>query len=270
MGVVSKEFMNEVNTNRKLINILGINFLKLNYEIILKIFHRWVEEGKANQVCIANVHTVITSLDDPELNAINNNSLVTMDGAPLVWYANLIHKADIKERICGPDLMLCCLDHGLEYGWRHFFLGGTPEVLEKLVANMSEKFSGVDIVGSESPPFRSLSIDEDNTLVNKINDSNADFLWVGLGAPKQEKWIAGHLDRVNVQVQIGVGAAFDFHSGMIKRAPIWMQKYGLEWLYRLVQDSRLFKRYASTNPRFLLLFIRDFIKIRVLRIPNPM
>lgn len=258
--------MDKVNPNHSHLNILGIKFQKLDYETILNVFHSLVKEDKPHQVCIANVHTVVTSLDDPELKAINNNSLVTMDGAPLVWYSNLIYQADINERISGPDLMIRCLDYGREYGWRHFFLGGTPEVLEKLVSNMSERFPGVNIAGSESPPFRSLSIDEDNMLVIKINDSNADFLWVGLGAPKQEKWIANHLDRVNAKIQIGVGAAFDFHSGMVKRAPAWMQKYGLEWLYRLIQEPRLFSRYATTNPRFLMLFLRDFLKIRVFRV----
>ena len=260
------ELMGEMGLNNQVVNILGINFQKLDYETILNLFQNWVGKEKAHQVCIANVHTVVTSLDDPELKTINNNSLVTMDGAPLVWYSNLVHKADVQERICGPDLMLRCLDLGREFGWRHFFLGGEPEVLDKLIANMTEQFPGVEVVGSESPPFRSLSIDEDNALVKMINDSNADFLWVGLGAPKQEKWIASHLDRVNAPVQVGVGAAFDFHSGMIKRAPVWMQKYGLEWLYRLIQAPRLIKRYATTNPRFLLLFLRDFIKTRVLHI----
>jgi len=120
----------------------------------------------------------------------------------------------------------------------------------------------VNIVGWHSPPFRPLSLEEDEQLVALINEHQPDFLWVGLGAPKQEKWIAAHLAKVNAPVQVGVGAAFDFHSGHVRRAPVWMQKSGLEWLYRMLQDRRLIKRYCATNPVFLALFLRDFVVVR--------
>ena len=126
---------------------------------------------------------------------------------------------------------------------------------------MQSRFPGVDIVGWQSPPFRPLSAEEDEKLVALINQYQPDFLWVGLGAPKQEKWIAAHLANIHVPVQIGVGAAFDFHSGHIRRAPVWMQKSGLEWLYRMLQDRRLIKRYCSTNPVFLALFLWDFVAV---------
>lgn len=217
-------------------------------------------------MCIANVHTVVTSLTDRELRDINNHSLITMDGLPLVWYAQAVHRANIKERVCGPELMLRCLDQGRLHGWKHFFLGGQEAVLTDLVSAMQSRFPGVDIVDWHSPPFRPLSVEEDDLLVALINQHQPDFLWVGLGAPKQEKWIAAHLSIVRVPVQVGVGAAFDFHSGHVRRAPVWIQKYGLEWLYRMRQDRRLIKRYCSTNPLFLALFFRDFMVVNLRRI----
>lgn len=243
------------------INILGLNFPVIDYSSTLDLFKHWIASREPHQVCIANVHTVVTSLTDKELRDINNQSLITMDGLPLVWYAKAVHRANIKGRVCGPELMLRCLDQGRTRNWKHFFLGGKEEVLTDLVGAMHSRFPGVEIAGWHSPPFRTMSAEEDNQLVALINQHQPDFLWVGLGAPKQEKWIASHLASVQVPVQIGVGAAFDFHSGHVQRAPEWMQKSGLEWLYRMLQDRRLIKRYCSTNPVFLALFLRDFIAV---------
>ena len=243
------------------ISILGINFPILSYSHCLALFADWIATRESHQVCIANVHTVVASLVDASLREINNQSLITMDGLPLVWYGRAVHGAIIKERVCGPELMLRSLDEGRTHGWKHFFLGGKETVLTDLVNNMQAKFPGVEIVGWHSPPFRPLSAQEDELLVALINEYQPDFLWVGLGAPKQEKWIAAHLQHVKVPVQIGVGAAFAFHSGHVKRAPVWMQNSGLEWLYRALQDRRLIKRYCTTNPIFLALFFRDFVVI---------
>lgn len=253
----------EAQLEQKL-DLLGVGFQPLDYETALHRFQRWIDQRQPHQVCIANVHTIMTSRHDADLRDINNRSLVTLDGLPLVWYARRVHGAKV-DRVCGPDLMLKCLDQGRAKGWKHFLLGGKPEVLEALQTRMLERFPGLAIVGMHSPPFRELSAEEDAALVAMINNANADFLWVGLGAPKQEKWIAAHLDRITVPVQLGVGAAFDFHSGHIRRAPMWMQRYGLEWLYRMWQDPRLIKRYLATNPVFLRLFLRDWLWVRWLR-----
>ena len=234
----------------KTVNVLGITFPIINYEDTLNIFEDYIRSKVAHQVCIANVHTVVTCLSDKELRAITNNALSTMDGVPLVWYANLIHNAGLESTVNGPDLMLKCLDQGRHMGWKHFFLGGTQQVLDDLVVTMQKRYPGVEIVGWHSPPFRPLSAEEDQHLVELINAENPEFLWVGLGAPKQEKWIAAHLDRVHAPVQLGVGAAFVFHSGHVARAPRWMQKNGLEWLYRMIKEKRLIKRYFTTNPIF--------------------
>lgn len=250
-------------TNFNKVSIMGVAFPVLDYQSALSLFSKWIASGESHQVCIANVHTVVTSLRDKELRAINNRSLTTMDGLPLVWYAKKVHNAQIKERVCGPELMLRCLDQGRTHGWKHFFLGGKEAVLHDLEQAMETRYPGVSIVGTHSPPFRPLSAEEDNALVNLINQTKPDFLWVGLGAPKQEKWIANHLNNINVPVQIGVGAAFDFHSGHVRRAPLWMQQWGLEWLFRMLQDRRLIKRYFMTNPVFLAYFMRDFIIAKI-------
>lgn len=247
------------------VDIFGISFPILSYDSTLKLFESWILNSQSHQVCIANVHTLVTSLRDPELWNINNNSLVTMDGMPLKWYANCVFNAGVSERVCGYELMSRCFDHGQSHNWRHFFLGSSPKVLQKLTANMRGKFPGLIIAGAHSPPYQALSEQQDTEIINLINEAKSDFLWVGLGAPKQEKWIAAHLDRIHVPVQIGVGAAFDFYAGTVKRAPSWLQKAGLEWFYRLLHQPRLLKRYLSTNPVFLSLFLKDFVKIRLLK-----
>ncbi len=250
------------------IELFGIKFTNLTYDRAINIFQDWIISKQPHQVCFTNVHTAVSCLKDKELRNINNHSLNAMDGLPIVWYANLVHNRGKSNRVCGPDLMQKCLDEGRKRDWTHFFLGGTEAVLEDLVKNVETKFPGVNIVGRDSPPFRQLTAEEDALLVEKINAAKPDFLWVGLGAPKQEKWIAAHLDRVHAPVQLGVGAAFSFHSGHIKRAPLWMQKNGLEWLYRLSKERRLLRRYVETNAIFLLFFIRDLFLIRFLKVKS--
>lgn len=248
----------------KHVDIFGLSFPVQDYERAISTFSEWIATGSAHQVCVANVHTVVTATRDPEIRQIYLESdMLTMDGEPLRWYANLVYKAGVRERVCGPELMLRCLREGQEKGWRHYFLGGTETALQTLVENVSKRFPEAQIAGAYSPPFRALSDSEDQMIVDRINDANVDFLWVGLGAPKQERWIYEHLDRIDVPVQLGVGAAFDFHAGVIARAPEYLQKAGLEWAFRLVKDPRLWKRYLSTNPLFLALLCRDIIRKRV-------
>jgi N-acetylglucosaminyldiphosphoundecaprenol N-acetyl-beta-D-mannosaminyltransferase len=197
---------------------------------------------------------------DKELAEITHNAdMVTMDGQPLRWYANHVHGVKLNDRVSGPDLMIRCIETGLERGWKHYFLGGKTDVLLSLCERLNGRYPDVKIAGSYSPPFRPLSEKENQAIASMINTSEADILWVGLGAPKQEKWIAHNLARIHVPVQIGVGAAFDFLSGNIKRAPLFFQRSGLEWAYRIIQDPRLFTRYFKTNPIFLYMFISDYL-----------
>ena len=249
----------------KFVDILGYKFPVITYEIALRTFQNWIDSRQSHQVCPANVHTVITSLYDKELNHISQNAFLTMDGMPLVWYANIIHQANIKERVCGPDLMQHCLEYGVDKGWRHFFLGGSEHSLADLIDGITTRYPQINIVGWHSPPYRHLTAIEDQQLVDTINEAKPDFLWVALGAPKQEKWIAAHMQRIHVPVQIGVGAAFNYHSGHIVRAPNWMQKNGLEWFFRVFQERRLVRRYLITNQVFLFLFIKNLLRKRLLR-----
>ena len=247
------------------VDVLGVKFLNLNYDRAINLFQKWIISKEPHQVCFVNVHTLVSSLNDKKLRAINNNSLNAMDGMPVVWYAKLVQGRYKASKVCGPDLMLKCLDEGRKRDWKHYFLGGTEEVLEDLIVSMRTRFPGLEIVGWHSPAFRELTAQEDEALVQMINDAKPDFLWVGLGAPKQELWIASHLHAITAPVQLGVGAAFNFHSGHIQRAPKWMQKSGLEWLFRIYKEKRLLKRYLMTNPIFMFLLVRDFILIRVLK-----
>ncbi|QWF71114.1 WecB/TagA/CpsF family glycosyltransferase [Methylomonas paludis] len=247
----------------KTVHILGLQFPILTYDTTLDLFATWIDEKTPHQVCIVNVHTITTGLWDKELNAVNHRSLLTMDGMPLVWYANLVRNANINNRVSGPDLMQKCLAAGCSKGWKHFFLGSRPETLQDLVNLTTAQYPDVKIVGWHSPPYRSLSAAEDQQLVDLINAAKPDFLWVALGAPKQEKWIAAHLPKLHAPIQIGVGAAFSYHSGHIARAPAWMQHRGLEWLYRLFQERRLLGRYLLSNQIFLLLFLRDLLLAKV-------
>jgi N-acetylglucosaminyldiphosphoundecaprenol N-acetyl-beta-D-mannosaminyltransferase len=159
--------------------------------------------------------------------------------------------------------MLTLCDRGRERHLRHYFLGGLPGVPEQLALRLSDRFPGLLVAGTESPPFRQVSTDEDDALVRRINEADPDIVWVGLGSPKQELWAADHQDRLSAGLVLPVGAAFDFHSGRLRRAPRWMQQIGLEWFYRLAMEPRrLFRRYVVTNSKFVALVIREEFRRR--------
>lgn len=247
------------------IQISDLPFPIADYNDVIQTFQEWMNSHVAHQVCIVNVHTLVTAMREPAFHSIiREAAMATMDGQPLRWYANAVYQAGVKERICGPELMRRCLEYGIDRGWRHYLLGGRPEVLETLEVRLQDNFPGLGIAGSYSPPFRPATESEEAETVARINDSGADILWVGLGAPRQEQWIHRNLHCLTVPVCVGVGAAFDFHAGTIRRAPSWMQSVGLEWLYRVYVDPRLFRRYLDTNPPFLLMFMRDWVRVRLL------
>lgn len=249
------------------VQIGDVPFPIIDYVGAIEVFQKWINTRTAHQVCIVNVHTLITAMREHAFRTIMQEAgMNTMDGQPLKWYANAVCQAGMSDRVCGPELMLRCLEQGVERKWCHYFLGGKPEVLDTLESQVQERFPGVKIVGSYSPPFRPATETEEAETVARINDSDADILWVGLGAPRQEQWIHRNLHRLNVPVCIGVGAAFDFHAGYVLRAPSWMQTAGLEWLYRVSADPRLFRRYLDTNPPFLWMLFRDWFRVRILRL----
>lgn len=210
-----------------------------------------IEELRGKYICVGNVHTTVMAHDDAKYHEVQKNAaFVLPDGRPLSVYSKK-HGFPEAERVTGPDLMLALFAR--RNGLRHYFYGSKEETLALLRQKMTAQYPHLEIAGMVSPPFRALSEAEDAAEIEKINASGADIIWVGLGAPKQENWMYEHMDRVN-GVMIGVGAGFDYHAGNIKRAPMWMQKLSLEWLYRLFQDpKRLFKRYLVTNTRYLRL-----------------
>ncbi|MBA4137185.1 MAG: glycosyltransferase [Opitutus sp.] len=204
-------------------------------------------------VCCATAYNVNLARSNPALRRAYNCSLFTTpDGMPLVWLGRA-HGYRTITRVYGPDLLFALCDAGRVAGLRHFFFGGVPGVADQLRDRLCAKFPGLQIVGTHSPPFRELTPGEFARLSAQIAESRADIVWVGLSTPKQEQFMAGAWDKLDASVLIGVGAAFDFHSGRVRQAPRWMQRNGLEWLHRLATEPRrLWKRYLVHNPMFVL------------------
>jgi N-acetylglucosaminyldiphosphoundecaprenol N-acetyl-beta-D-mannosaminyltransferase len=199
-------------------------------------------------------------------DALNGAGLATQDGMPLVWWSRRAGYAS-TGRACGPDLMEAMCAISAERGHRHYFYGGSPVVIERLVSRLQQRHPGLIVAGHRSPPFRKLTDAEDEADVAAINAAQADFVWVGLGMPKQEKWIAAHVGRIEATALLGVGAAFDFHAGLVSQAPPWMQRNGLEWSYRLAREPRrLWRRYARYNPLFVAAFTRQYLAHRRARL----
>lgn len=231
--------------------VMGVNIVVTSMIKTLALIESQLESWRGKYICVANVHTTVTAHEDASYQQIQNNAVMALpDGGPLSQYSRKQGFSEAR-RVTGPDLMKEILAISAEKGWRHYFYGSTQETLDLLRKKIEERYPGAIIAGMYSPPFRELTPQEDVEIVEQINAAKPDFVWVGLGAPKQERWMAAHEDRVKA-LMIGVGAAFDYEAGNIQRAPQWMQKHNLEWLYRLLQDpKRLFKRYFDTNLRYL-------------------
>ena len=234
------------------VDVLGVRVSATTMERAVAELGRWVDEGERSYVCVTGVHGVMESQSDPDLVDIHNRSgLTTTDGMPLVWAAKFAGIEPV-ERVYGPDLMLEVLDRSVEEGWTHFLYGGAAGVADRLADELRSRFPGLQIVGTHTPPFRPLTAGEEDAVVEQINGSGAHFVWVGLSTPKQERWMAAMRPRLTAAGLLGVGAAFDMHSGTVRQAPRWMQRGGLEWLFRLaVEPKRLWRRYLSNNPRFV-------------------
>lgn len=240
-------------------DVLGIPIDVVTRQMVVSKVLAWAAERSSRYVCICNVHSLVTASQNTDFaSVLQSADMNTPDGVPLVWTMRAKGRKS-QDRIAGPDLIDPICYAAAQHSIGVFLYGSTPQTLVSLERRLKTKHAGLRIVGSISPPFGSLSDLERSATIRTINDSGAGIVWVGLGCPKQERWMSQHRGKINA-VMIGVGAGFDYEVGHIKRAPGWMQTIGCEWLYRLAQEPRrLFSRYAKTNSKFLAITAAEFI-----------
>jgi N-acetylglucosaminyldiphosphoundecaprenol N-acetyl-beta-D-mannosaminyltransferase len=215
-------------------------------------------------ICVTGMHGVTEAQHDSEFKDILNASdLVVPDGFPLVWLGRRKGYSQLRRRVYGPELMATFCEQTAGKAYRHFFYGGAPGVADELAKRFREKYPGLQVAGTFCPPFRALTIEEDEEVIRSIRNSHADIVWVGLSTPKQERWMFEHRDRLNVPVLIGVGAAFDIHTERTSQAPRWMQEHGLEWFFRLTHEpKRLWKRYLLYGSEFVFLVVLESLGVK--------
>ena len=247
------------------VDVVGVPLAVIDYDRTLDWIEAMVAERRRGYVCACNTHTVSASHEDPELRAalLSSYALNVPDGMPLVWALNALGNS-LPDRVYGPELMARAFARARSNGHRVYLYGGRDhDALLQLGINLRTRFPGVNVVGGYAPPFRPLSTEECSAIIEEINGSEADVVWVGIGVPKQEKWMAAMRPRLEAPVLVGVGAAFDFHAGLVPQAPPLLQGAGLEWAYRLAQEPRrLWRRYLRYNPRFVGAFARQLLARR--------
>jgi N-acetylglucosaminyldiphosphoundecaprenol N-acetyl-beta-D-mannosaminyltransferase len=244
-------------------NVLGVGISALNLDTALAAVTQALERKTKGYVCVTGVHGVSEAQHDPGFRAILNHAFLnTPDGMPMVWMGRLQGFRDMA-RVYGPDLMLRVCEYSRTRGLTHFLYGGARGVAEELKRRMEQRFPGIHIVGTYTPPFRPLTAEEEQELAQLVRTVKPDLFWVGLSTPKQEKFMAQHWQKLDATLFFGVGAAFDFHAGRVQQAPVWMQQRGLEWLFRLTRDpGRLWKRYLKNNPLFIVRALCQLAGIR--------
>jgi N-acetylglucosaminyldiphosphoundecaprenol N-acetyl-beta-D-mannosaminyltransferase len=245
--------MRDAKSNSSCFNVLGVSVNAMQIPDVIAQMERWISvRGGCHSIAVTNVHAIMEAHHDQSFRrALNSADLVVPDGMPLVWHGRL-KGYDLRRRVYGPDLTWEFFRGTQANGYTHFFFGGACGVPEKLAEQLKKYFPNLRVVGTYSPPFHSLSKDEDVQVVEMINLVRPDVLWIGLGCPKQERWMYEHRERLEVPVTVGVGAAFDFFAGRVRQAPPWMREHGLEWLFRLWQEpKRLWHRYTVYNSQFI-------------------
>lgn len=241
------------------VGVLGVPLALTDYEGAVDWIEAMVAAQRQGFLCACNVHTVMASHEDPELrSALEQATLIVPDGQPLVWAINALGYT-LRNRVYGPELMSRACARAVDNGHRFYLYGGRNQgALVQLALNLRQRHPGVKIVGGYSPPHRPLTEEEEAAVAEEINQARADVVWVGIGVPKQEKWMGRMRPLLEAPVLVGVGAAFDFHAGLVPQAPEWIQERGLEWAYRLAQEPRrLAPRYLRYNPRFVGAFVRQ-------------
>jgi N-acetylglucosaminyldiphosphoundecaprenol N-acetyl-beta-D-mannosaminyltransferase len=233
-------------------NVLGVGVSSINLKQATNAIDEALKARRRGYICFAGVHPVMEAQADPELKRIYNRSfLTTPDGMPMVWL-NRWQGARHVSRVYGPDLMLEIFRLSETRGWRHFFYGGSDGVAEAMRLEMTMRFPKLQVAGTFEPPFRALTEKEETQLSEQVRACQPDIMWVGLGSPKQDRFMAEMQPKLDVTLMAGVGAAFNFFTGRVPQAPRWMQRSGLEWFYRCLHEPRVRGRYVSTVPRFLL------------------
>lgn len=242
-------------------DVIGCKITQTTIDAAISAVIDRAHSGEGGYVCFANAHSTVTARSNPALMAALDKSFMTLpDGKPLYWVGRS-RGLNPLEQIPGPDFLPAMLSHTQSPPLRHYFYGSTSGTLDRLITELRRRFPGATIVGWESPPFRSLTPDEEEAAMNRIKKSGANLVWIGLGAPKQELWMVTHAPQLKPALLLGVGAAFDFHAGSTKRAPQWVRAAGLEWLHRLLSEPRrLWKRYAKTNSLFILYWLAGLFR----------
>ena len=254
------DFENKIGHDR--INILGVGISAVTPSTACQLIAQWIEAKKKIFVCVAPVSTIVDCQKSQDYrNLVNQAAMVTPDGMPVVWLRKWRGNKMI-QRTYGPDLMLALSEFGQDKGFRHYYYGGSPQVCEALKKNLKKRFAQLHVAGQYSPPFHAEFRRESQEVIDDINRAKPDILWVGLGSPKQDYWMREHRDVIDAPVMIGIGAAFDFLSGHKMQAPRWIQRSGLEWLFRLCcEPKRLWRRYLIGNTQFVYYVIKDFLKM---------
>jgi N-acetylglucosaminyldiphosphoundecaprenol N-acetyl-beta-D-mannosaminyltransferase len=243
--------------------VAGARIDAVTLDATIRILEEWIRERRREYVVLLGAHGIVEMQSEPKLREVDNAAgLVTPDGMPNVWLGKWKGYREI-EKVYAPDIMSAAFARGVEFGWRHFFYGGKEGVADALADRISARHPGIVIAGTCCPPFRALSDDEVANVARLINDSRPDLVWVGLGCPKQDFWMARFRPHLDAPVLLGVGAGFDFLSGTMPLAPRWVQRSGFEWLYRLFSDPRrLWPRYYRVIPRFMVVFVREVVRGR--------
>jgi N-acetylglucosaminyldiphosphoundecaprenol N-acetyl-beta-D-mannosaminyltransferase len=249
------------------VDVVGVPLALIDYQQTLAWMEARVAQRQRGYVCVCNVHTVMSSGEDTALRAaLDSSSLNVPDGQPLVWAIKALGHP-LRTRVYGPELMSRACAQAATTGQRFYLYGGRNQgALVQLALNLRQRYPGIKIVGGYSPPHRPLTTEERAAVAEEINHSRADVVWVGIGVPKQEKWMAEMRPLLEPPVLIGVGTAFDFHAGLVPQAPNSLQAMGLEWAYRLAHEPRrLWRRYARYNPRFVIRFLGQYLRHRLRR-----